>query len=132
MEVLLADGVDSAQRIRRMGRAAFLRRFEQALGADVAARVWSRASQAAATATTLVARHGARFDGASFRVLPQRLDAVPQLPDYETLFGSVDSCSCAHCQSLYSPAAYLTDVLSWLGDRGGRVGVERARRLARA
>ncbi len=36
------------------------------------------------------------------------------LPDMETLFGSLDRCSCKHCQSVYSPAAYLTDMLQWL------------------
>lgn len=36
------------------------------------------------------------------------------LPNMETLFGSLDTCHCEHCQSVYSPAAYLTDMLHWL------------------
>lgn len=36
------------------------------------------------------------------------------LPNMETLFGNMDTCHCKHCQSVYSPAAYLTDMLHWL------------------
>src|SRR5438876_3216671 len=31
--------------------------------------------------------------------------------DYKTLFGSEGNCQCAHCRSVYSPAAYFVDVL---------------------
>lgn len=43
--------------------------------------------------------------------LPPELAAIPNL---ETLFGSLDFCACAHCQSVYGPAAYLADVLRFL------------------
>jgi peptidoglycan hydrolase-like protein with peptidoglycan-binding domain len=43
--------------------------------------------------------------------LPAELAAIPNL---ETLFGSLDVCACAHCQSVYGPAAYLADVLRFL------------------
>ncbi len=36
------------------------------------------------------------------------------LPDLATIFGSFDTCECEDCQSVYSPAAYLTDLLNWL------------------
>ena len=36
------------------------------------------------------------------------------LADWRSLFGSLDSCSCSQCQSVYSPAAYLTDLLQFL------------------
>ena len=34
--------------------------------------------------------------------------------DYESMFGDNNLCDCAECQSVYSPAAYLADVLSFL------------------
>ncbi len=43
--------------------------------------------------------------------LPAELIANPNL---ETLFGSLDFCTYAHCQSVYGPAAYLVDVLRFL------------------
>lgn len=117
MERLLADGVDSAQKVRAMGRTGFLRRYGEVLGADLARRLYARASQAVATATTLIARHGSRFDGTSMHVLPPPIDALVRFPGYRDLFGSLDTCACEHCQSLYSPSAYLVDVLHWLDGR---------------
>ena len=43
--------------------------------------------------------------------LPPELATIPNLA---TLFGSMDFCACAHCQSVYGPAAYLADVLRFL------------------
>jgi peptidoglycan hydrolase-like protein with peptidoglycan-binding domain len=36
------------------------------------------------------------------------------LPNLETLFGSLDYCDCSHCESVYSPSAYLADLLRFL------------------
>ncbi len=41
-------------------------------------------------------------------------DAIGDIPDLETLFGSMDFCDCEYCRSLYSPAAYFTDMLRFL------------------
>jgi hypothetical protein len=38
-------------------------------------------------------------------------------PDLRTLFGALDMCDCEQCKSVYSPAAYLVDVLKFLEDR---------------
>ncbi|MEZ4773647.1 MAG: neuraminidase-like domain-containing protein [Bacteroidia bacterium] len=35
-------------------------------------------------------------------------------PTIENIFGSLDACDCEHCLSMYSPAAYLTDLLHFL------------------
>ncbi|PSK92104.1 neuraminidase-like domain-containing protein [Taibaiella chishuiensis] len=43
----------------------------------------------------------------------------PTSPDLETLFGSLDFCSCSDCTSMYSPAAYYTDVLNFIKTRLG-------------
>lgn len=41
-------------------------------------------------------------------------EVLGDIPDLETLFGSLDYCECDHCKSLYGPAAYLTDMLRFL------------------
>lgn len=41
-------------------------------------------------------------------------DWVSGLPDLENLFGSMDYCACEHCKSVYSPAAYFTDLLRFI------------------
>jgi len=114
---LLPDGLDSAQKIRSLGKAAFLHRYADALGAERAESIWARAGQASALATTLLARHGAMFDTTPLPVLAPRPDSVAGFAEFETLFGSLDFCGCEHCQSIYSPAAYLVDLLYWLGNQ---------------
>jgi hypothetical protein len=37
-----------------------------------------------------------------------------RIPTLSDLFGSFDSCACVECRSVYSPAAYLTELLHWL------------------
>ena len=46
----------------------------------------------------------------------------------KTLFGSLDLCKCTDCNSVYSPAAYLVDILHYLMNRptvsGGRTALD--------
>ena len=42
------------------------------------------------------------------------MDVTVANPDWETLFGSPDYCTCDQCQSVYSASAYLVDTLEML------------------
>src|SRR5262249_40957584 len=42
------------------------------------------------------------------------------IPDWQTLFGSPDTCACWDCASVHGAAAYFVDVLHFLDDRGVR------------
>lgn len=44
----------------------------------------------------------------------QPTDVQQAYAEWRSLFGPLDSCNCSHCQSVYSPAAYLTDLLQFL------------------
>jgi hypothetical protein len=49
---------------------------------------------------------------------PEEIQKFQQdIPNIEVLFGSVDYCDCEHCSSVYSPAAYLTDLLRFLEEK---------------
>jgi peptidoglycan hydrolase-like protein with peptidoglycan-binding domain len=48
-------------------------------------------------------------------------EALGDIPDLETLFGSMDYCDCSHCSSLYGPSAYLTDMLRFLKEHNSLV-----------
>lgn len=39
---------------------------------------------------------------------------IAQSPTMELLFGSLDFCECEHCRSVFSPAAYLIDLLQFI------------------
>jgi Tc toxin complex TcA C-terminal TcB-binding domain/Neuraminidase-like domain len=43
-------------------------------------------------------------------------DLIKQFPNSEALFGSISLCDCEECESAIGPAAYLVDVLDFLGN----------------
>ena len=58
----------------------------------------------------------------SFPSSPQEIDQiVSDRPELRALFGSLDSCACQHCNSVYSPAAYLVDLLLFLKKGLGKI-----------
>ncbi len=130
---LLKDKVDSAHAITRTGQNAFVNTYGPRMGSGRAAVVYERAQQVTATALVLLARLAPAFRSVGMRVLPVQdpfvqgvntssvalAPAQPQqssqaVPNWETLFGSVDFCECSQCGSVYSPAAYLADLLTFL------------------
>ena len=46
---------------------------------------------------------------------------IGDIPNLESLFGSLDFCACEHCKSLYSPAAYFTDMLRFISEHDSLV-----------
>src|SRR5690606_28344512 len=47
-----------------------------------------------------------------------KLKAVGEdFPNLKSLFQGADSCGCEHCRSVYSPAAYLVELLQFLDKR---------------
>ncbi len=119
---LMRAGVTSAHTIARMG-PAFSARFAQTLGVARARSVAEAARQRSALATALYAS----FSPAMHAVLPRAVGPValawhsllptaPDLPDWNTLFGTGDACACEHCRSIFGPAAYLVDLLAFVSD----------------
>jgi Tc toxin complex TcA C-terminal TcB-binding domain/Neuraminidase-like domain len=48
-------------------------------------------------------------------------EVLGDIPNLETLFGSLDYCDCEHCKSLYGPAAYFTDMLRFLKEHNSLI-----------
>ena len=127
---LIDADIHSAFQIRTMGERRFVRQFSEALGEAEAKQVYTSAAQKTATATVLFAQKAAIFNSVELAAIPQSevanifdtmLDAPVEyidFPTWEDLFGNVDFCDCEHCNSVYSPAAYLVALLKFLRDRG--------------
>ena len=113
---LITTGIDSAFAIRRMGAAQFIRsRTEQLGGKAIAEQVYTNAARQADTALLLLSQSFALNTGSPGIIPFQSFgEGVPEL---EQLFGSVGLCQCEHCDSVYSPAAYLVDILHFLMNR---------------
>ena len=117
VEALYAADYSSAQAIYFKGRAAFLGHMTGSLGASHAALTFARAQMTYAATLTMAARYNGIFNQANPIVFsPPAPDPalLTNLPDMQALFGSMDSFECDDCQSIYSPAAYLVDLLQYL------------------
>jgi hypothetical protein len=122
MRALLADDLHSAQAIIAVGQRRFTEKYADPLGGPTKAlEVFRAAEHVHATALNVYLRHATDFNSPTPYVISRGdvINLVPEkgaVPDLSTLFGSLDLCDCAHCASLYSPAAYFVDILKFLSD----------------
>jgi hypothetical protein len=119
VEALKSAGYESAQSVYFKGRAAFLAHMTERLGSpSLAQATYAKAQMTYATALTAYGRYNQSLNGlqiAAFQSMAPDPHALDGLPDLQALFGSLDCFACEDCQSVYSPAAYLVDLLQYLG-----------------
>ena len=118
-DALLGDDLHSAQKIYRMGKSEFVRRYAGRPGftADSAALAWNRAADTHAAVLTVVADLKALEAEALPLALQNNNAALSSFPNWNNLFSTGDLCECEHCRSVLSPAAYFADLLVFLKDR---------------
>jgi hypothetical protein len=119
---LLAEGIDSAHKIYRMGQNNFVAKFGSKIGSAEALRTYQKATQAHAQALALTSNLKSLSDASHLNVFPDYTTTISQamtleVPDLDTLFGHMDFCQCDECRSVYGAAAYLTDILHYLESR---------------
>jgi hypothetical protein len=107
---LIGSGYKSALDIAGTPEDQFVEAMRQALGGEEKARaIHAKSRDIAGLSLALVGTvwHGVHD------VVPQVVGSVDlsSMPDYAQLFGSVDYCDCEECRSVFSPAAYLVDLL---------------------
>jgi len=123
---LLTTNYHSAQRIYAAGKSRFARHIEKAgISKTQAEKMYANAELKYAMVLAGLMEYSLDFN----RVLPGAIlpTITPEIikgknieedyPSLRGLFGSLDWCACEHCQSVYSPAAYLVDVLAFLKER---------------
>lgn len=123
MNALLERDVDSAYAVVRYGRERFARAFGDVVGGQDKARlIHAKAQQVHNTIVNVALSY------LTSRVAPavgvhspaKFIDPAPHASDViayatlESLFGEMDYCTCEHCRSVLSPAAYLVDLLLFL------------------
>lgn len=118
-DVLLADGVHSAQAMYRMGRREFVETYADKAGmtrteVQVA---WGKAADTHAAVLTIVGDLKAFETEGLPLALHYGSDPGSTFPNWNNLFQSGDLCECEQCRSVLSPAAYFADLLMFLRDR---------------
>ncbi|XZF16348.1 neuraminidase-like domain-containing protein [Chitinophagaceae bacterium MMS25-I14] len=109
---LQTAGLSSAMAITQMPQEDFTANFAAAFGSTAAAAL----TYSNATMTGLIA-HAATMNiyQALGNYIPSIYSTPPEAsPDWRTLFGNVDFCTCTDCMSVFSPSAYLVDSLELL------------------
>src|SRR6266571_2056422 len=108
--VLGAGTLGSAHDIARLGADGSA--LATGLSSDRAGAIYDNAQRAVAGAQLLFTKYSQAFN--SFRLFGTDSGAVEdlKLPDYQDLFRLLDLCECEQCRSVYSPAAYLVDLLA--------------------
>lgn len=136
MSVMLQHNLDSAYAITRYDAAGFLRAFQGPLGgADNATQLYQRAKHIYSSVLNLAAgylsaRKGPTL-GSGTTFMPSFPSApanqtypVTAYPTLESLFGSLDYCTCEDCRSILSPAAYLVDLLHYIDQLAPTAGYQ--------
>ncbi len=127
---LRREQIHSAQRIAGYSQTRFVE--------DIGAKAGLTPQEATAVYRKAVTRHTAALllagnlhdgmsvsDIASFdtQALALKIQAVTKdFPNLKSLFQGIDTCACQHCRSVYSPAAYLVELLQFLDKRSVAAG----------
>lgn len=124
VEGLLGERMYSAADVVATGKTRFLTAIAPAAGLSEteAVATFHRAEAAQAAALVLAGEiqsvTSVTATAASPGGLTVRAAALgDSFPNLTTLFGSNDQFTCAHCRSVFSPAAYLVELLEFLGRR---------------
>lgn len=111
MQGLLTNNFDSSSKIAAVDEKEFQTLMSPYVNVTITTKIWQDA---------LARVDASNFYGAAIvdyfynpRVLPGPTPKGEQVT-WEKLFGSLSSCSCKHCRSVYSPAAYMVDLLQYL------------------
>lgn len=127
-EALMAEGLDSAQAIAGMSPDAFAEQFGEKFGGEARARSCHQRAGLVTDVITGVIATLTQSMHASPGAIARVPDSVKELPNFTTLFGSQSFCSCEHCASVLSPAAYLVDLLQFINPRSGQKPIAELRR----
>jgi peptidoglycan hydrolase-like protein with peptidoglycan-binding domain len=125
MNTLLSQGLDSAYAVvNRYDRDEFVQTFKETLGGEeIAQLTYAKSEQVHNVvlnlATSYLTTNRAPGIGRGGQILnPQILGTTGETasdviayPTLENLLGEMDYCTCEHCRSILSPAAYLVDLL---------------------
>jgi peptidoglycan hydrolase-like protein with peptidoglycan-binding domain len=122
---LMNAGIHSGTHLYTLGQSHISSLLtQQGLDPTLGTVTYNLASSQYASALALVSQYNTTFNQST----PQSIINLTTIgtstvtnhgnnPDLATLFGSLDYCTCQHCRSVYSPAAYLADILRFLGEK---------------
>lgn len=127
LKAVASSGIDSAYTATRYGEGEFVANFAKSLGGEETARlVYAKAQQVHAATLNVTTTYLMQMTGPGMYGVPATIQQASTGEDggdviayatLEQLFGELDYCTCSHCRSVLSPAAYLVDLLMFCDKR---------------
>ncbi len=126
---LMKDGIRSSSQIAAMQEVDFVKQYSALLKSDtLTAQLYTKAvhTDMLLKQSYLQVMPGSYVDKVTMDFnrdiwfIDNKQTSPPSkstTPDLKTLFGNMDFCACSDCTSMYSPAAYFTDILNFLKTR---------------
>jgi hypothetical protein len=122
IKVLQKMNVGSSLDVMKKGWKTFSKQYTAKGGSqEMAGVVYDMAGHNAAMMQNMQFIYGADLNLGTyvtaipdFRIYLQPFFDFDKDPNLAALFGSQDFCQCKHCRSIYSPAAYMVDLLQFL------------------
>lgn len=117
IELFINEGLLSASQIATIGKRSFVKKYGVVFGDLEAERIYKVAVKRSVAATKIQTNYNPAVNNIGTQVFqdsPINQTQVDDNPSLDVLFGSQDYCACTHCQSSFSPAAYLVDLLTFL------------------
>lgn len=122
---LLAQHIHSAQSITLAGKARFVKDIAPKAGIDPteAKLIYKKAETVNAAAMLMAGElhdvmNAKDIPAMEMKSLSLKIEAVSKdFPNLKTLFYTADVCTCDECRSVYSPAAYMVEILQFLQNR---------------
>jgi hypothetical protein len=122
---LLNENIHSAQSIAALGETRFIKEIAPKAGIETkeAKEIFRRAERTNTAAMLIVGElqdtmRAMDVSAIETTSLSKKLEAVSKdFPNLKSLFKLTDVCACEHCRSVYSPAAYLVEILQFLDKR---------------
>lgn len=123
MVTLSSVGIDSALQVMKYSSTGFVAAFGGKFPSIMEARLTYAKAQQVHTTALAVATQFLTYRGAPnvYSITGQKtwkaLEPNPEIvasATLEDLFGSMDYCSCDHCRSVLSPAAYFVELLEFI------------------
>jgi hypothetical protein len=114
----MADcGYSSSLQIVQTAQADFVSAVSSSIDTSTAASLYRSANLTAVYSTNIIME---QYQGYVYSTLIPRVVDVDYFQpnsayaEWRSLFGSLDGCNCCSCQSVYSPSAYMTDLLRFM------------------
>ena len=117
MGILMDMQYDSAHQIAKLSPEDFTRSLAGRISEENAYLYHAKAvavSEASAMVFHQLRDLGQSSTPLAAKNLSGNPSALQEIPDWQSLFASLDMCECQHCKSVYSPAAYFVDLLHML------------------